>query len=46
VAWSFWGFDGSRHLGNIEHFGSWESSCGLAFFEPIVAGDEAFYLDL
>jgi SAM-dependent methyltransferase len=35
-----------RQLGNIEHFGLWESRCGLAFFEPMVAGDEAFYLDL
>src|SRR5262249_23557572 len=24
----------------------WESPCGLAFFEPMLAGDEKFYLDL
>ena len=35
-----------RQLAGIEHFGLWESPCGLAFFEPMLAGDEAFYLDL
>jgi 2-polyprenyl-3-methyl-5-hydroxy-6-metoxy-1,4-benzoquinol methylase len=35
-----------RQLGVIEHFELWESPCGLAFFEPMVEGDEAFYLDL
>ena len=35
-----------RQLGNIEHFGLWESPCGLAFFEPMLVGDEAFYLEL
>jgi len=35
-----------RQVGDIEHFGLWESPCGLAFFEPMLAGDEEFYLDL
>ncbi len=35
-----------RQLGGIEHFELWESPCGLAFFEPMLEGDEAFYLDL
>lgn len=35
-----------RQLGGIEHFGLWESPCGLAFFEPMLAGDEAFYREL
>jgi SAM-dependent methyltransferase len=35
-----------KQLGGIEHFGLWESPCGLAFFEPMLEGDEAFYLDL
>jgi SAM-dependent methyltransferase len=35
-----------RQLVGIKHFGLWESPCGLAFFEPMLAGDDAFYLDL
>jgi SAM-dependent methyltransferase len=35
-----------QQLAGIEHFGLWESPCGLAFFEPMLAGDEAFYTDL
>src|ERR1700751_3003530 len=35
-----------RQLADIDHFGLWESPCGLAFFDPMVEGDEAFYLDL
>jgi SAM-dependent methyltransferase len=35
-----------RQLAGIAHFGLWESPCGLAFFEPMLAGDETFYLDL
>jgi SAM-dependent methyltransferase len=35
-----------KQLGAIEHFGLWESPCGLAFFEPMLEGDEAFYLEL
>src|SRR5215831_18001433 len=35
-----------RQLADIGHFGLWESPCGLAFFEPMLAGDEAFYLEL
>jgi hypothetical protein len=36
--WSF-GVATDRQLGNIGHFGLWESPCGLAFFEPMLAGD-------
>lgn len=35
-----------RQLSGIEHFGLWESPCGLAFFEPMLAGDEVFYREL
>jgi SAM-dependent methyltransferase len=35
-----------RQLADIDRFGLWESPCGLAFFEPMLAGDETFYLDL
>src|SRR4051794_13815755 len=35
-----------RQLGRIDRFGLWESRCGLAFFDPMLPGDEAFYLDL
>ena len=35
-----------RQLGGIERFGLWESPCGLAFFDPMLAGDEDFYRDL
>jgi hypothetical protein len=40
------GVAADRELGNIKHFGLWESPCGLAFFEPMLVGDEAFYLEL
>src|SRR5262249_17522521 len=41
-------FEGSTHrqLGAVDRFELWESPCGLAFFEPMLAGDEKFYLDL
>jgi SAM-dependent methyltransferase len=35
-----------RQLARIEHFELWESPCGLAFFEPMLAGDGIFYHDL
>ena len=35
-----------RQLTGIDHFTLWESPCGLAFFDPMLAGDEAFYLEL
>lgn len=35
-----------RQLAVIERFSLWESPCGLAFFEPMLAGDEVFYLEL
>src|ERR1700751_4049371 len=35
-----------KQLGGIDHFGLWESPCGLAFFDPMLEGDETFYLDL
>jgi len=43
--WSF-GVATDHQFGNIGHFGLWESPCGLAFFEPMLTGDEAFYLEL
>jgi len=35
-----------RQLRGIQRFGLWESPCGLVFFEPMLAGDEAFYREL
>lgn len=35
-----------RQLGGIERFGLWESPCGLAFFDPMLPGDEVFYREL
>jgi SAM-dependent methyltransferase len=35
-----------RQLSGVERFGLWESPCGLAFFEPMLAGDDEFYFDL
>jgi SAM-dependent methyltransferase len=35
-----------RQFAGIQRFGLWESPCGLAFFEPMLPGDEHFYLDL
>ncbi|HEY1260030.1 MAG TPA: class I SAM-dependent methyltransferase [Stellaceae bacterium] len=40
------GISTERQLGAIDRFELWESPCGLAFFDPMLAGDEAFYLDL
>ena len=40
--WSF-GVATGRQLGNIEHLRLWEAPCGLAFFDPMLVGDEAFY---
>src|SRR6266550_5378071 len=35
-----------RQFAGIEHFGLWESPCGLVFFDPMLAGDKAFYREL
>src|SRR5262249_23658101 len=35
-----------RQLAGVQHFELWESSCGLAFFEPMLAGDQIFYREL
>ena len=40
------GVRAERQLAPIGQFGLWESPCGLAFFEPMLAGDASFYLDL
>src|SRR6266581_3660374 len=40
------GVSTDRQLLGIERFTLWESPCGLAFFDPMLAGDEPFYLDL
>jgi SAM-dependent methyltransferase len=40
------GVSAGRQLGGVDRFGLWESPCGLAFFEPMLAGDEAFYREL
>jgi SAM-dependent methyltransferase len=36
----------ARLLTGVDHFELWESPCGLAFFEPMLAGDDIFYRDL
>jgi SAM-dependent methyltransferase len=43
---SAFGVSADRLLAGISQFGLWESPCGLAFFEPMLAGDDTFYLDL
>lgn len=40
------GVSADRQLGGIAGFGLWESPCGLAFFDPMLPGDEAFYTKL
>jgi SAM-dependent methyltransferase len=40
------GVSAERQLGGVDHFDLWESPCGLTFFEPMLAGDEAFYREL
>jgi SAM-dependent methyltransferase len=40
------GVSTDRQLDGIERFTLWESPCGLGFFDPMLEGDEAFYLDL
>jgi SAM-dependent methyltransferase len=40
------GVSTDRQLAGVDHFGLWESPCGLVFFEPMLAGDEAFYREL
>jgi|SRR5271166_493276 len=35
-----------EQFAGIEQFGLWESPCGLAFFEPMLAGDQTFYREL
>ena len=36
------GVSADRQLAGIDQFGLWESPCGLAFFDPMLEGDEAF----
>jgi len=40
------GVSTDRQLAGTERFALWESPCGLAFFEPMLPGDEAFYQEL
>src|SRR5215471_9091535 len=40
------GVSTDRQFAGIERFELWESPCGLTFFEPMLAGDDAFYIDL
>src|SRR5437868_15530410 len=35
-----------RQVSSTDFFELWVSPCGLAFFEPMLAGDDDFYLDL
>jgi SAM-dependent methyltransferase len=35
--------DVEPQFGNIARFSLWESPCGLAYFDPMIAGDQAFY---
>jgi SAM-dependent methyltransferase len=35
-----------QQFAGIQHFELWESPCGLAFFKPMLAGDETFYVHL
>ena len=42
-----WRYAGGVELGHLllphQMFGLWESDCGLAFFDPMVEGDQALY---
>ena len=40
------GVDVGRQLAAVDRFRLWESPCGLAFFEPMLAGDKTFYAEL
>jgi SAM-dependent methyltransferase len=44
--WASFGVRTDRQFAGIERFELWESPCGLAFFEPMLAGDDAFYVEL
>jgi SAM-dependent methyltransferase len=39
------GVSTARQLRDVKRFGLWESPCGLAFFHPVIVGDEQFYRD-
>ncbi len=39
------GVRAARQLSIVPRFGLWEAPCGLAFFDPMIAGDKAFYDD-
>ena len=39
------GVSTARQLRDVKRFGLWESPCGLAFFHPMIVGDEQFYRD-
>jgi SAM-dependent methyltransferase len=39
----FFGVSTARQLRDVKQFGLWESPCGLAFFHPMIVGDEQFY---
>lgn len=39
------GVSTARLLRDVKRFGLWESPCGLAFFHPMIVGDEQFYRD-
>jgi SAM-dependent methyltransferase len=38
--------DAARHLDGVRRLRLWESPCGIAYWEPMIAGDKAFYDDL
>jgi len=40
------GVRAAPQLSGVRRFALWESPCGLAFFDPMIAGDKAFYDDL
>ena len=39
------GVSTARQLRDVKWLGLWESPCGLAFFHPMIVGDEQFYRD-
>ena len=39
------GVSTTRLLRDVKRFGLWELPCGLAFFHPMIVGDEQFYQD-
>ncbi|CAN5509542.1 hypothetical protein BH10PSE7_BH10PSE7_00680 [soil metagenome] len=43
--WRYAGIDIERLIDGVESVGLWQSASGLAFFSPMIVGDDRFYAD-